>query len=1035
MTEMEETNCNHKWLFVEEELLNTPSVRAGVSLEQEMTFRQKQAMLIQTIGLKSGLTQLAVNTSVIFMHRFFMYRTVKTFPRIHLALGFAFAGGKVEESARKLEHLIRTAVEVIRHNRNKEFLDKSDQLTYEMDCQWRPKMQILFENNCNIESPAYLEMRKLVLECETEIYAVIGFQLQIVHPHNYVIRMCALLGAENIKDISQYAYNLATASSQLTMLCLKYKPETIATMCLNIASKAHSFEPMKDSNVKWYQVLVPNTDFAEIEAVSEEFLHLIKGCPLLPSWMTNLGRMSRANNNRAMPGPSRGPGASSVSAPPGGRQNPSATSSTTAATNVPPSSSTAPVPQNFPARPQVTLAPLTSSQLADSRQLTAGRTVSSQLQNEAVISPGNKHISADTGANVPGASDAHVKDSAPSSHSRPHPSSGSAQMRPHHSSAALHAGAAQHQQHRVHPPGNGRPSTNQPVAPAGSSSSRAPTKPPVSVNSQGARPPQHPGQPGHHSASHQSLPRPTHEQVRLQEAGHARDQSRTYSDALRGPHDHARSRDHSRPHEVARSHDTSRHSHVHPDHQHDLGGDAKHISHSELSTNRSQSSRPEHISHGHSTNLSPTTSPSNTPTVKSTPPELPTDISQLMSSSGDNQEININVTTSSPESLVKSQSNVDKQRPAAGQGPKLSLTMYRERTNAKSRTPVEQSIPGDNVTVASVADDSYTLGANPESLTNSPADVSMRLGSGDLANFHKPQDSPNTPRIKIKVKRDPSSGERHSVKYADTGLKIKIKPLRTDTTAQPEGGEAGPSGVGMSSSASTPREEGEIVEDTPPSSGGDSEQKSERLKIRLSVPKSDHGSSYSRRESDQGSNGHSGEHEQSHRTHHHSHRTHHHSKSRKHSKHEKSRHEGKSSSKRSASALDYYDERPSKTSRSDTYSTSTGDVSHRHSSGYSEFASSNSSSRSHQQNTGFSIHDAFSSTMPHNIFDDDDDPAHAHPPVTPTVDAVPPHHEKFHQLMAQHRAKVESTRKPPLPKGPPPPQTSPPPPPPSPPTL
>lgn len=69
-----------------------------------------------------------------------------------LAIGFAFAGGKVEESARKLEHLIRTAVEVIRHNRNKEFLDKSDPLTYEMDCQWRSKMEALCQSNCNIES-------------------------------------------------------------------------------------------------------------------------------------------------------------------------------------------------------------------------------------------------------------------------------------------------------------------------------------------------------------------------------------------------------------------------------------------------------------------------------------------------------------------------------------------------------------------------------------------------------------------------------------------------------------------------------------------------------------------------------------------------------------------------------------------------------------------------------------------------------------------------------------------------------------------
>ncbi|XP_059141492.1 cyclin-T2-like [Physella acuta] len=305
---MEDLRCNIKWLFDEEKLRNTPSVvENGITPEQELTFRQKQAMLIQTIGLKSGLTQLAVNTSVIFMHRFYMFRSVKSFPRVHLALGLAFAGGKVEESARKLEHLIRTAVDIIRTNKNREFLDKTDPFTYEMDSQYRVKMEVLCQNNCNIESPAYQEMRKLVLYCEKEIYAVIDGYLSI--------------SAENIKDISQYAYNLATASSQLTMLCLKYTPETIAIMCLNIASKAHSvkFVSMKDPNVKWYQVLHSQTDIAAIEAVSEEFLQCIKGCPLLPSWMTNLGRMSRVANNRAMPGPARGPGVAFASTSQGAR--------------------------------------------------------------------------------------------------------------------------------------------------------------------------------------------------------------------------------------------------------------------------------------------------------------------------------------------------------------------------------------------------------------------------------------------------------------------------------------------------------------------------------------------------------------------------------------------------------------------------------------------------------------------------------------------------------------------------------------------
>ena len=63
-----------------------------------------------------------------------------------------FAAGKVEESARKLEHLIRTAVDILRVNKNRDFLDRNDELTYRMDCEWKQKIEALCQSNCNIES-------------------------------------------------------------------------------------------------------------------------------------------------------------------------------------------------------------------------------------------------------------------------------------------------------------------------------------------------------------------------------------------------------------------------------------------------------------------------------------------------------------------------------------------------------------------------------------------------------------------------------------------------------------------------------------------------------------------------------------------------------------------------------------------------------------------------------------------------------------------------------------------------------------------
>ena len=291
-----------------------------------------------------------------------------------------------------------------------------------------------------------------------------------------------------------------------------------------------------------------------------------------------------------------------------------------------------------------------------------------------------------------------------------------------------------------------------------------------------------------------------------------------------------------------------------------------------------------------------------------------------------------------------------------------------------------------------------------EPLPSSPADEKVLASS----NFTKPQDSPSNPRIKIKVKRESSSSERHSVKYADSGLKIKIKPPK------PEGDvEAGPSVSGHSSRSSTPREEGEVEGTPSPASSTSSGRKSEGLRIRLSVPKPDGSSSGGgKRDNEQWPNGVGAERDSSsgHRSHHHGHHHGRHHKSKKHSKH--SRHE-KSSSKRSASG-DVGEDRPSKSSRTESSSSGLQPSLSLQTGGYPGLASTSSSSNSlggfttsdnlHQG--GFSITDAFSTTMPNDIFDDDDEDTLPSIPLTPVeaLPQVPSHHERFQQMMNQHNA-------------------------------
>lgn len=718
-----------------------------------------------------------------------------------------------------------------------------------------------------------------------------------------------------------------------------------------------------------------------------------------------------------MPGPARGPGASSASAPQGGRQGqpapvaPALSSAAATLASIP--QPTSAMSQSYPTRPTypVATSSLPTSQNSEPQQsLSSARAVGLQpSQSELKISPNNK----------PGSGEGTAQDaSLQSSHSRSHPSGGAAHMRPPQPSSGVTQHHHQHQQHRTYPPGSGQSHQGVPAS-SGSRPSSKLSQPPVPAN-QGARPPTapHVGQLQPHPVGHQSS-RPGHDQVRSQqEQPHPHDPSRSHSETTK-VYDPSRPRDMSRTYEQMRPQETSRHSHVRSDRRSDVPMDGKRSSAGRAQPARSEQQLPQLASEM-------------THAAHSSPSEPVTEASQFVQATADAPDTNLN--SSSPDNISRLQSNPDSQKKAqTNPGPRLSLTMYRERASAKSQTPAEQNAQVEDASAAvKSVEETFIQGSNSKSVTSSPTEPDMKqsLSNSDLVNFSKPQDSPNNPRIKIRVKRDPSSGQRH-VKYPDTGLKIKIKPLRSETGGGSEG-EAGPSGL-ASSRSSTPREEGEIVDDTPPSSC-DSEQKSERLKIRLTVPKPEHAPGYNRRENELGSNGYSGERDSSHRSHHHGHhRSHHHSKSKKHSKHERSRHEGRSSGKRLASSMDYHDERPSKASRSDTYPVPGVDINH-HLAGYSDFSSGNSSSRTlQQQNSGFSINDAFSSAMPHNIFDDDDDdPSHFHSPVTPTADVVPAHHERFHQIMAQHRA--ETSKRPPLPKGPPP-QVSPPPPPPSPPTL
>uniref|UniRef100_A0A3Q2WVF0 Cyclin T2b n=2 Tax=Haplochromini TaxID=319058 RepID=A0A3Q2WVF0_HAPBU len=98
-----------KWLFTREQLENTPSRRCGIEADKELAYRQQAANLIQEIGQRLNVSQLIINTAIVYMHRFYMIHSFTKFNRNIISQTTLFLAAKVEEQPRKLEHVIKIA--------------------------------------------------------------------------------------------------------------------------------------------------------------------------------------------------------------------------------------------------------------------------------------------------------------------------------------------------------------------------------------------------------------------------------------------------------------------------------------------------------------------------------------------------------------------------------------------------------------------------------------------------------------------------------------------------------------------------------------------------------------------------------------------------------------------------------------------------------------------------------------------------------------------------------------------------------------
>nr|XP_046259382.1 cyclin-T2a isoform X2 [Scatophagus argus] len=250
-----------KWFFTREQLENTPSHRCGVEPDRELSYRQQAANLIQDMGQRLNVSQLTINTAIVYMHRFYMHHSFTKFHRNIISPTTLFLAAKVEEQPRKLEHVIKVAHACLNSQ----------------------------EPPLDTKSNAYLQQAQELVILESIVLQTLGFEITIDHPHTDVVKCSQLVRAS--KDLAQTSYFMATNSLHLTTFCLQYKPTVIACVCIHLACKWSNWEiPVSTDGKHWWEYVDNSVTLELLDELTHEFLQILEKTP---------SRLKRIRNWRA----------------------------------------------------------------------------------------------------------------------------------------------------------------------------------------------------------------------------------------------------------------------------------------------------------------------------------------------------------------------------------------------------------------------------------------------------------------------------------------------------------------------------------------------------------------------------------------------------------------------------------------------------------------------------------------------------------------------------------------------------------------
>jgi len=243
---------SNPWIFDADRLEYTPSHEDGIIKTQESNFRIEGARFIQRLGARElELHYCTVATGAVFFHRFYMFHSFRMFPVYPMAATCLFLAGKVEETPKKSNDIVKFS---------KSILNEQEFAQFGSD----PKEEIL-------------TLERILLQ-------TLRFDLEVEHPYDHLIKYVKhfVVVRNGHKDETVHKELLQSAwtflnDSCCTTVCLQYEPEIVAIAMLLLACKTGAFEICDWDNRRlehkyWWDVYVENLDELTLENICHQVL-------------------------------------------------------------------------------------------------------------------------------------------------------------------------------------------------------------------------------------------------------------------------------------------------------------------------------------------------------------------------------------------------------------------------------------------------------------------------------------------------------------------------------------------------------------------------------------------------------------------------------------------------------------------------------------------------------------------------------------------------------------------------------------------